>query len=249
MSILNITQVKKNFVNEDKQIVALDEVNLQIDSGEFLCILGPSGCGKSTLLRCIAGFEQVTEGEILLEEKQVQRPGPDRTMVFQGFDQLFPWKTVFDNVAYPLKVNNLGTKKEIESRAAKFISLVGLSDFQRAYPHQLSGGMKHRVAIARALALEPKVLLMDEPFASLDAQTRTALQKELIKLWEEIGTTIIFITHNIEEAIILGTKVAVMSKRPGTIKKVLEIKLERPRTAGNPNFGVLWQALNNLLDM
>ncbi|ADG81385.1 ABC transporter ATP-binding protein [Thermincola potens] len=245
---LEIKNVTKAYVNRQQQIVALDKVSFEIDEGELFCILGPSGCGKSTLLRCIAGFEQVTEGEILVGGRPVDKPGPDRTMVFQGFDQLLPWKTVLENVEYPLKVNKLGSPTERRERAAEFLELVGLSEFKDNYPHQLSGGMKQRVAIARALALKPKVLLMDEPFASLDAQTRTVLQTELIGIWEKFRPTIIFITHNIQEAIILGSKIAVMSKRPGTIKKIITNQLGRPRFVGYPGFDEMWQELHALLD-
>lgn len=245
---LVIKDVKKAFVNEGKSIFALDKVNAEIGEGDLFCILGPSGCGKSTLLRCIAGFEQVTEGEILVGGLPVREPGPDRTMVFQGFDQLLPWKTALQNIEYPLQVNGVGDKKDRQGKAEQFLSLVGLADFRDYYPHQLSGGMKQRIAIARALALNPKVLLMDEPFASLDAQTRTSLQTELINIWEQFRTTIVFITHNIQEAIILGSRIAVMSKGPGTIKSIVENRLARPRFVGYPGFDEMWEELHALLD-
>ncbi|GAB4261280.1 ABC transporter ATP-binding protein [Thermincola ferriacetica] len=248
VNYLEIKNVTKVYANRQQQIVALDKVSFEIDEGELFCILGPSGCGKSTLLRCIAGFEQVTDGEMLVGGRPVDKPGPDRTMVFQGFDQLLPWKTVLENVEYPLKVNKLGSPAKRRERAEEFLELVGLSEFKDNYPHQLSGGMKQRVAIARALALKPKVLLMDEPFASLDAQTRTVLQTELIGIWEKFRPTIIFITHNIQEAIILGSKIAVMSKRPGTIKKIITNRLGRPRFVGYPGFDEMWQELHALLD-
>jgi NitT/TauT family transport system ATP-binding protein len=170
-------------------------------------------------------------------------------MIFQEFDQLLPWKTVLGNVEYPLKVNKVGSRFENREKAEHFISLVGLQDFKDYYPHQLSGGMKQRVAIARALALRPKVLLMDEPFASLDAQTRNSLQAELISIWEKFKITIVFITHNIQEAIILGTRTAVMSAQPGTIKKIVENHLDRPRLIGYPGFSEMWNELHNLLDV
>lgn len=246
--LLELINVKKTYVNKQQSIVALENINFNIGAGELFCILGPSGCGKSTLLRCIAGFETVTEGEIYVGGKPVGEPGPDRTMVFQGFDQLLPWKTVLGNVLYPLEVNKIGTKQERNEAAREFIELVGLEEFKDNYPHQLSGGMKQRVAIARALALKPKVLLMDEPFASLDAQTRTTLQTELIEIWEKFKITIVFITHNIQEAIILGSRIGVMSKRPGTIKEIVENHLDRPRFVGYPGFDDMWQELHALLD-
>lgn len=238
----------KTFLSQNHSIPALKNINFEIEEGEFFCLLGPSGCGKSTLLRCIAGFEQVTEGEILLANQPVRQPGPDRIMVFQTFDQLLPWKTVLENVEFPMKVGNITSKKEIRDTARRFINLVGLGDFKDNYPHELSGGMKQRVAIARALALRPKVLLMDEPFASLDAQTRTILQNELIRIWEKFQTTIVFITHNIQEAIILGSKIAVMGKQPGTIKRIVDNYLGRPRFIGYPGFDEMWQELHALLD-
>ncbi len=245
---MQIRNVSKVYNSQQQPIPALMNVNFELDEGDLFCILGPSGCGKSTLLRCIAGFEELTDGEILLEGKPVKKPGPDRTMVFQGFDQLLPWKTVLENVEFPLKVNKVASKSDIREIAGQFISAVGLGDFMDNYPHELSGGMKQRVAIARALALRPKVLLMDEPFASLDAQTRTVLQAELISIWEKFRITIIFITHNIQEAIILGSRIAVMSKQPGTIKKIIRNNLGRPRFVGYPGFDEMWNELHALLD-
>lgn len=169
-------------------------------------------------------------------------------MVFQTFDQLLPWKTVLENVEFPMKVSNITSKKQIRDTARRFINMVGLGDFKNNYPHELSGGMKQRVAIARALALRPKVLLMDEPFASLDAQTRTILQNELIRIWEKFQTIIVFITHNIQEAIILGSKIAVMGKQPGTIKRIVDNNLGRPRFVGYPGFDDMWQELHALLE-
>ena len=245
---LQVVNVNKTFFNQNQQIIALDNLNFDLEEGDLFCILGPSGCGKTTLLRCIAGFEQVTAGEIMVGSQAVTGPGPDRTMVFQGFDQLLPWKTVLENVEFPLKVSKVPAKAERRESAKQILSVVGLGDFMNSYPHELSGGMKQRVAIARALAVRPKVLLMDEPFASLDAQTRTALQTELINIWEKFNITIIFITHNIQEAIILGNRIAVMSQRPGMIKKIIENNLERPRFVGCPGFDEMWKELHALID-
>jgi NitT/TauT family transport system ATP-binding protein len=246
---LRTLDLGKTYYSEQQPVVALKNINITLEEGELFCLLGPSGCGKSTLLRCIAGFEQPTKGEIIVEGQTINKPGPDRTMIFQGFDQLLPWKTVLGNVEYPLKVNRVGSRIETREKAEHFISLVDLQHFKDYYPHQLSGGMKQKVAIARALALKPKVLLMDEPFASLDAQTRNSLQAELIRVWAKFKITIVFITHNIEEAIILGTRTAVMSAQPGIIKEIVENHLERPRLIGYPGFSEMWSQLHNLLDV
>ena len=243
-----MNKINKIYNGHQQPVSALEDVSFELDEGELFCILGPSGCGKSTLLRCIAGFEKLTSGEIIVEGLPVQKPGPDRTMVFQGFDQLLPWKTVLQNVEFPLQVKGAGDRAKIREIAGQYISLVGLTAFTHSYPHELSGGMKQRVAIARALALRPRVLLMDEPFASLDAQTRTALQAELITIWERFKTTIIFITHNIQEAIILGSRIGVMSRQPGTIRKIVPNHLGRPRFVGYPGFDEMWAELHALLD-
>jgi len=246
--LLYVNKISKIFNGHQQPVTALEDVSFELDEGELFCILGPSGCGKSTLLRCIAGFEKLTSGEIMVEGQPVQKPGPDRTMVFQGFDQLLPWKTVLENVEFPLRVKGAGDRAEIREIAGQYISLVGLTAFMHSYPHELSGGMKQRVAIARALALRPRVLLMDEPFASLDAQTRTALQGELITIWEKFKITIIFITHNIQEAIILGSRIGVMSSQPGTIREIVPNHLGRPRFVGYPGFDEMWAELHALLD-
>jgi NitT/TauT family transport system ATP-binding protein len=200
-------------------------------------------------LRLIAGFEKPTEGTVLLDSKQVREPGPDRAMVFQDLNQLFPWKTTFKNVVYPLKVNKLySNSQDISENAKKYLRMVGLTEnFDTAFPHQLSGGMKQRVAIARALALDPKVLLMDEPFGSIDAQTRTGLQVELLRIWDETKKTILFVTHNIEEAILLGTRILVLGTNPGRVLQIFNNPLPRPRIPTDPDFGRFWEKLYNLL--
>ncbi|MBU7005326.1 ABC transporter ATP-binding protein [Phosphitispora fastidiosa] len=244
---LRISDVSKTFTGGIQNLAALEKVSMEIDEGDFVCILGPSGCGKTTLLRCVAGLEKPDSGEIVLGETPVRGPGPDRIVVFQDFDQLLPWKTVKENVAFPLKVNKKASEKEIRDTVKQNLALVGLNEFENYYPHQLSGGMKQRAAIARALTVHPKVLLMDEPFASVDSLTRMSLQNELIKIWEKFHPTIVFITHNVEEAVILGSRIAVMSSRPGTIKKVITNELPRPRTVGSAGFSEKWNELNNLL--
>ena len=244
---LRIFDINKTFTGGSQNLAALSNVSIEINEGDFVCILGPSGCGKTTLLRCIAGLEKTDSGEIVLGETPVRGPGPDRIIVFQDFDQLLPWKTVKENVAFPLKVNKKAPEKKIRDIVKQNLAIVGLEEFEDYYPHQLSGGMKQRAAIARALAVHPEVLLMDEPFASVDSQSRTSLQNELIKIWEKFHPTIVFITHNIEEAVILGNRIAVMTSRPGTIKKVIANELPRPRTVGSAGFSEMWNELNNLL--
>lgn len=210
------------------ECLALQDVNLSIDKGEFFALLGPSGCGKSTLLHIIAGLSSAT-GAILINGEQVTGPGLNRGIVFQEY-ALFPWKTVLENVAFGLAMKGVG-RTERTRAAREYLALVGLAGFEDRYPEQLSGGMKQRTAIARALAYDPEVLLMDEPFAALDAQTREILQGELLKIWEQTGKTIIFVTHSIEEAVYLAQRVAVITARPGRIKRIVDIPLPIPRYA------------------
>jgi sulfonate transport system ATP-binding protein len=208
-------------------LLALDRINLQVQPGEFLCIVGPSGCGKSTLLHLIAALQKPTSGTIAIDDKQVSTPGTDRILIFQEHG-LFPWLTVGQNVEFGMKMKGL-SKAEREEKVRHFLRLVHLSQFKDSRPHQLSGGMRQRVALARALATEPDVLLMDEPFAALDAQTRDMLHDELEKIWAETGCTVIFVTHNVREAVRLGDRVALMSFRPGRVKQEFLIDLPRPR--------------------
>ena len=210
-----------------ERLLALDHINLQVKAGEFLCIVGPSGCGKSTLLHLIAGLHQQTSGQILVDGKHVQGPGTDRILIFQELG-LFPWLTVGKNVEFGMKMKGLG-KAEREEKTRYYLRLVHLSQFKDSYTHQLSGGMRQRVALARALATEPDVLLMDEPFAALDAQTRDLLHDELERIWAETGRTIIFVTHNVREAIRLGDRVALLTFRPGRVKREFPVDLPRPR--------------------
>jgi NitT/TauT family transport system ATP-binding protein len=211
-----------------ERLLALDHINLQVKVGEFLCIVGPSGCGKSTLLHLIAGLQQQTSGQVLIDGKQVQGPGTDRILIFQDLG-LFPWLTVGQNVEFGMKMKGVG-KAEREEKTRYYLRLVHLSQFKDSYTHQLSGGMRQRVALARALAPEPDVLLMDEPFAALDAQTRDLLHDELERIWAETGRTIIFVTHNVREAIRLGDRVALLTFRPGRVKREFPIDLPRPRS-------------------
>jgi NitT/TauT family transport system ATP-binding protein len=211
-----------------ERLLALDHINLQVKAGEFLCIVGPSGCGKSTLLHLIAGLHQQTSGQVLIDGKPVQGPGTDRILIFQELG-LFPWLTVGENVEFGMKMKGV-SKAEREEKTRYYLRLVHLSQFQKSYTHQLSGGMRQRVALARALATEPDVLLMDEPFAALDAQTRDLLHDELERIWAETGRTIIFVTHNVREAIRLGDRVALLTFRPGRVKREFPVDLPRPRS-------------------
>jgi len=209
------------------ELLALDRIDLKVRQGEFLCIVGPSGCGKSTLLHLIAALQKPSSGSILIDDATVIGPGTDRILIFQEHG-LFPWLTVGENVAFGMKMKGL-SKAEREERTRHYLRLVHLSQFKDSRPHQLSGGMRQRVALARALATEPDVLLMDEPFAALDAQTRDLLHDELERIWAETGRTIIFVTHNVREAVRLGDRVVVLSFRPGRVKSEYAIDLPRPR--------------------
>jgi NitT/TauT family transport system ATP-binding protein len=214
------------------QLAALENINLEVLPGEFLCIVGPSGCGKSTLLHLIAGLDRPSTGEIWIDGRKVQEPGPDRILLFQELG-LFPWLTARENVEFGLRQKGID-RRERHERARSYLDLVHLSQFEEHHPHQLSGGMKQRVALARALAMQPDVLLMDEPFAALDAQTRDLLHDELERVWRETGQTIIFVTHNVREAVRLGDRVLVLSYRPGRIKTKFSISLPRPRHIEDP---------------
>lgn len=225
---VQIDKVEKIFNGRSGEMIALNGVSLDIMDNEFVCVVGPSGCGKSTLLNIIAGLMEPTSGAVYVDGKKVEGTGVERGVVFQQY-ALFPWLTVKKNVEFGLKLKNL-PKDQIEEIAMKYIRMVDLEKFANAYPKELSGGMKQRVAIARAYAVNPEVLLMDEPFGALDAQTRTQLQTELLKTWEEERKTCFFITHDVEEAIILAQRVVIMSARPGRIKEIVNIDIPHPRT-------------------
>ncbi len=232
--MIEIQEVSKTFRQRGRgDYKALDQISISIRQGEFLSLLGPSGCGKSTLLNLVAGLEQAEEGEISLNGQPIRSPGPDRVVVFQEH-ALFPWLSVLDNVAFGLKQRGV-SKKEREALAREQIKSVHLSKFSDRYPHELSGGMKQRASIARALAMDPQILLMDEPFAALDEQTRLILHKDLEEIWMRTGKTILFVTHNIREAVTLSDRVLVMSTRPGTIKKEFLIQAARPRNNADSN--------------
>lgn len=227
-ALLRIDNVAKTFVRNGKPSVeALREINLSIKEGEFVSVVGASGSGKSTLLRIIDGLLEPSGGNVYVDDKRVERPGPDRAMVFQQ-DSLLPWKTVIENVAYGLTL----AKKpwaEASKVAERFIAMTGLAGFESHYPHQLSGGMRQRVNVARALAVNPRILLLDEPFAALDAQTREIMQTELLSIWRESRKTVLLITHQIDEAVFLSDRVIVFSARPGSVREEVPVTLQRPR--------------------
>lgn len=225
---VKIDHVVKKFNSRNGEMVALNGVSLDIKENEFVCVVGPSGCGKSTLLNIIAGLLEPTSGSVTVDNKEVHGPGPERGVVFQQY-ALFPWLTVLKNVQFGLKLKGK-SEKEAREEAMKYLKMVDLEQFADSYPKELSGGMKQRVAIARAYAVNPQVLLMDEPFGALDAQTRTQLQTELLNTWEKEMKTCFFITHDVDEAIILAQRVVIMSARPGRIKEIVDINIPYPRT-------------------
>ena len=239
---VSIRDLTVAYAGRDGRLTALDRISLDVQPGEFLCLLGPSGCGKSTLLRVVAGLAARESGDVTI---RADRPGrPPTAMVFQEH-ALLPWRTVLDNVAFGPE-NRGVPRAERDAHARRMLDLVGLTRFARAYPHQLSGGMKQRVGIARALANDPEVLLMDEPLAALDAQTRTLLQEELLRIWAELGTTVVYVTHSLEEALLLGDRIVLLTARPGRVKRVYPVPLGRPRgleARARPEFGALVDTL------
>ena len=226
--IVKIDHVEKIYQGRSGEVVALNGVDMEIRENEFVCVVGPSGCGKSTLLNIIAGLERPTSGRVCVKGQEVVNPGSERGVIFQQY-ALFPWLTVKKNVKFGLKLRGV-KEPELSVIADKYIRLVGLEEFGDSYPKELSGGMKQRVAIARAYAVNPEILLMDEPFGALDAQTRTQLQTELLETWEKEKKTCFFITHDVEEAIILAQRVVIMSARPGRVKEIVPVNIPYPRT-------------------
>lgn len=228
--MIEISGLSKAYRGQDgSHVQALADVDLTVRDNEFLTVLGPSGCGKTTMLKMIAGLIPWDEGSIAIDGVEVDGPGPDRAMVFQNF-ALLPWATVLDNVAFGLEMRGVG-KAERHERARELVTTVGLGGFETKRPGELSGGMQQRVGLARALAVQPKVLLMDEPFGAVDEQTRRLLQEELLAIWERNRTTVVFITHSMEEAVLLGDRVVLMSARPGQIAEIVDVPLERPRSS------------------
>jgi NitT/TauT family transport system ATP-binding protein len=220
--LLEVRGVTLQYKTSEHLITATYRVDFEVLRSDRFVLLGPSGCGKSTLLKAVGGYMQPTEGEIRLKGRKVERPGPDRMMVFQEFDQLLPWKTVRQNVMFPLLASGKCSDAEAKARATQYIEKVRLTQFADNYPHMLSGGMKQRVAIARGMAMEPDILLMDEPFAALDALTRSKMQEELLQLWDDTHFTVLFVTHSIAEAIRIGNRILLMSPHPGQVKAELD---------------------------
>ena len=226
--VLEVKALSREFETPHGSVTALKNINFKTHKREFVCVIGPSGCGKSTLIRILAGLETPSKGQVLLDGKEVKGPGPDRGMVFQGYT-LFPWRTVKKNVMFGLEIAGRG-KMPSEEEAMQWIELVGLTKFANSYPHQLSGGMKQRVAIARALANQPRILLMDEPFGALDAQTRAKMQAYLMEIWQNIDITILFITHDLDEAIYLADRILVLKAHPGEVQELVEVPVPQPRS-------------------
>jgi NitT/TauT family transport system ATP-binding protein len=246
--ILRVEHLSKVFETRGGRTVALDDITFETHRREFLCIVGPSGCGKSTLVRILAGLDRQSSGEVLLAGKPVTGPGADRGMVFQGYT-LFPWLTVKRNVMFGLEMNNHG-RAPAEREALQWLDLIGLGKYADAYPHQLSGGMKQRVAIARALANQPRILLMDEPFSALDAQTRARMQSYLLEIWRKIDITIVFITHDLDEAVFLADRILVLKANPGAVAELIEVPVPRPRLASQyvgPEFRAAKARLEELI--
>jgi NitT/TauT family transport system ATP-binding protein len=244
--LMRVEGVTLQYKTPDHLVTATYRVSFDIHHRERLVLLGPSGCGKSTLLKAIAGFLTPVEGRITLKDRVVSAPGPDRMMVFQEFDQLLPWKTVGANVAYPMLINGI-RKEEAHARALDALAKVNLTKFVDAFPHMLSGGMKQRVAIARAMAMKPDVLLMDEPYAALDALTRRKMQDELLQLWEDVGFTLVFVTHSIEEAVVVGSRVVVLSPHPGQVRAELNCHDLGFGHRDSPEFGRLTNRITHML--
>jgi NitT/TauT family transport system ATP-binding protein len=224
---IRIEHVGKEYASNGRKMKAVEDISLDIRDSEFICIVGPSGCGKSTLLRMISGLEPVTSGEIRMGGKKITSPSPEIGFVFQEYT-LFPWRTVAKNVEFGLELKKM-PPEEREKVAGKYIDMVGLEKFKDSYPHQLSGGMRQRTAIARTLAVNPEILLMDEPFGALDAQTRNILQEQLLDIWNKEKKKVLFVTHNVDEAVFLADRVIIMTARPGRIKEIVEINIPRPR--------------------
>jgi len=242
--ILSVRDLKKSFGANGSTQVVFEHVSLEIHRREFICVVGPSGCGKSTLIRIVAGLDEATAGEILLDGRAVAGPGPDRGMVFQGYT-LFPWLTVKGNVMFGLQMQGKDPSTS-EAEARQWLDMVGLTKFENLYPHELSGGMKQRVAIARALAGGPRILIMDEPFAALDAQTRCQMQAYLLQIWKKVDATILFITHDLDEAAYLADRILVMGTNPGRVAEFIENPVPRPRSAAqfiSPEFLALKKRL------
>lgn len=245
--LLQARSVTLEYATRSQVVRATHRVDLDVYEGDRFVLLGPSGCGKSTLLKAAAGFIRPVEGEFVLRGRPIRAPGPDRIVVFQEFDQLPPWKTVLQNVVFPLVASGSLPRQQARERALHYLDKVGLAAFANVFPHQLSGGMKQRVAIARALAMQPEILLMDEPFAALDALTRRKMQEELLRLWDEVRFTLLFVTHSIEEALVVGNRVALLSPRPGRVRAEINSHEWDLTSIGGTAFQAAGQRIHRLL--
>ena len=246
---IEVKNINKSFKSKkNDQLSVLSDVNLTIDDGELVCLLGPSGCGKTTLLRLIAGLDQPTSGEIIANGEKVEKPSGDRAVIFQQYS-LFPWLTVLQNVTFGLEMTNKGSKEENIETAERYLTRVGLIDFKDSYPHELSGGMKQRVAIIRSLLNHSPILLMDEPFSALDMQNRHKLQEQLIGVWKRFENTIVFVTHDVDEAVYLADKIVIMDKNLGKIANIIDVDIERPRKRESEEFLALQESIVENLDM
>jgi NitT/TauT family transport system ATP-binding protein len=245
--LLQVNGVSLDYRTPERVVRATHRVSFDVYAGDRFVLLGASGCGKSTLLKAVAGFITPSEGQIRLNGNAVTQPGPDRVVVFQEFDQLPPWKTVRENVMFPLLASRTCGRAQAAERAALYIEKVGLTPFADVHPHQLSGGMKQRVAIARALAMQPQVLLMDEPFAALDALTRRRMQEELLGLWDEFRFTLIFVTHSIEEALVVGNRIAILSPHPGRLRAEINSHAFDLHSVGSQDFQITARRIHGLL--
>ena len=245
---IEIKNINKSFEGKNKNLSVLEDINLTINDGEFICLLGPSGCGKTTLLRLIAGLEHPSSGEIIANGEVVKKPSGDRAVIFQQYS-LFPWLTVLQNVTFGLEMTKKGTKEENVAAAERYLESVGLIDFKDSYPHELSGGMKQRVAIIRSLLNHSPILLMDEPFSAVDMQTRHKLQEQLIGVWKRFDNTIVFVTHDVDEAVYLADKIVILDKNPGRIARIVDVDIERPRKRDSKEFIKLQESIVSELDM
>lgn len=246
---IEVKNINKSFESKKtEELSVLEDIDFTIQDGELICLLGPSGCGKTTLLRLIAGLDQPTSGEIIANGEVVEKPSGDRAVIFQQYS-LFPWLTVLENVTFGLEMTNKGNKSENIAAAERYLESVGLIDFKDSYPHELSGGMKQRVAIIRSLLNHSPILLMDEPFSALDMQNRHKLQEQLIGVWKRFENTIVFVTHDVDEAVYLADKIVILDKNPGRIAEIIEVDIERPRKRESAEFIELQESIVDKLDM
>lgn len=248
MNLINISGLSKAYpTRESARLYALENFSMSVREGEFFCLLGPSGCGKSTVLTMLAGFEKPTSGVLALSGAPVSSPGRDRAVVFQGDDSLYPWLTALENVEFGLKIQGKN-KAERRQQAMKYVEMVGLAAAKDRYPNELSGGMKQRIQIARALVAKPKILLMDEPLGALDAQTREVMQVELRRIWKETGTSVVFITHDIDESLILGSRIGVMTAGPrAKMREVFDVTMGDDRSRTNPDYAQLYERIHSIV--